>query len=118
MLPCPSMIGFQRLHGSAARVAADATAFPHRYNHHVVWISPVEEDPSLDQEMIRWTQECWQALRPHADRAVYVNALDDGALEGNERVREAYGVNYPRLVTLKRAVDPTNFFRQNSNIPP
>src|ERR1700751_3977987 len=40
MLPYPSMIGFQRLHGAAARVATDATAFPHRYDHHVVWISP------------------------------------------------------------------------------
>jgi FAD/FMN-containing dehydrogenase len=118
MLPYPSMIGFQRLHGAAARVAPGATAFPHRYDHHVVWISPVEEDPALDEAMIRWTQECWEALRPHADEAVYVNALDDGAVEGEARVRHAYGANFPRLQALKQAVDPTNFFRQNSNIPP
>ena len=118
MLPYPSMIGFQRLHGAAARVAPGATAFPHRYDHHVVWISPVAEDPALDEAMIRWTQECWEALRPHADQAVYVNALDDGAVEGEARVRQAYGTNYPRLQALKQAVDPTNFLRQNSNIPP
>jgi FAD/FMN-containing dehydrogenase len=47
---------------------------------------------------------------------VYVNALDDGAVEGDIRVQEAYGANYPRLQKLKRATDPTNFFRQNSNI--
>jgi FAD/FMN-containing dehydrogenase len=118
MLPYPSMIGFQRLHGAAARVAPGATAFPHRYNHHVVWISPVEEDPALDEAMIRWTHECWEALRPYADQAVYVNALDDGAVEGEARVREAYGGNYARLQALKQAIDPTNFFRQNSNIQP
>jgi FAD/FMN-containing dehydrogenase len=118
MLPYPSMIGFQQLHGAGARVAADATAFPHRYDHHVVWISPVAEDVALDEAMIRWTHECWDALRPHAERAVYVNALDDGAAEGESRVREAYGANYPRLQALKRAMDPTNFFHQNSNIRP
>ena len=118
MLPYPSMIGFQRLHGAGARVSPDATAFPHRYDHYVVWISPVEEDAALDEAMIQWTQECWEALRPHADRAVYVNALDDGAAEGEVRVREAYGANYPRLQALKQAIDPTNFFRQNSNIQP
>jgi FAD/FMN-containing dehydrogenase len=118
MLPYPSMIGFQRLHGSASRVPVNATAFPHRYDHHVVWISPVAEQAALDEQMIGWTHDCWDALRPFADRAVYVNALDDGASEGEARVREAYGANYPRLQALKRAVDPGNFFRQNSNIRP
>jgi FAD/FMN-containing dehydrogenase len=118
MLPYPSMIGFQQLHGAASRVSPDATAFPHRYDHHVVWISPVEEDPALDAGMLSWTADCWEALRPHADHAIYVNALDDGALEGEARVREAYGGNFARLQALKRAMDPTNFFRQNSNIPP
>ena len=118
MLPYPSMIGFQQLHGAATRVPVAASAFPHRHDHHVVWISPAQEDPALDEAMIHWTHECWEALRPHADRAVYVNALDDGAAEGEARVREAYGANYTRLKALKRALDPTNFFRQNSNIVP
>lgn len=118
MLPYPSLIGFQQLHGAGARVPVEATAFPHRYDHHVIWISPVEEDPALDEGMVRWSHECWEALRPHVDRAVYVNALDDALVEGEERVREAYGANYPRLRALKDAVDPTNFFRQNSNIQP
>jgi FAD/FMN-containing dehydrogenase len=118
MSPYPSMIGFQQLHGAASRYAANSTAYPHRYPHHVVWISPVEDDPSKDAAMVRWTRDCWEALNPYVDQAVYVNALDDGAEEGELRVRQAYGTNYDRLKTLKRQHDPTNLFRQNSNINP
>jgi hypothetical protein len=46
MSPYPSMIGFQHLHGAASRVEPAATAFPHRNPHHVVWISPVQDDPT------------------------------------------------------------------------
>jgi FAD/FMN-containing dehydrogenase len=118
MLPYPSMIGFQGLHGAASRVPVDACAYPHRYDHHVVWISPVENDPALDAGMLRWTRGCWEKMRPYVDRAVYVNALDDGAEEGESRVREAYGPNFARLRRLKQAVDPQNLFRENSNITP
>jgi len=50
--------------------------------------------------------------------AVYVNAFDDGSVEGESRIREAYGANFGRLQALEQAVDPTNFFRENSNIRP
>jgi FAD/FMN-containing dehydrogenase len=47
---------------------------------------------------------------------VYVNFLGE---EGSDRVRQAYGArNYERLVELKRAYDPNNFFRLNQNIQP
>ena len=41
------------------------------------------------------------------------------ATRGADRVRQAYGAaKYDRLVELKRAYDPTNFFRLNQNIEP
>ena len=57
-------------------------------------------------------------MSPYVDQGVYVNALDDAAEEGELRVRQAYGTNYERLKTLKKKYDPTNLFRQNSNIKP
>ena len=38
--------------------------------------------------------------------------------QGEDRVRDAYGENYARLVALKNKYDPTNFFRLNQNIGP
>ncbi len=46
---------------------------------------------------------------------MYVNILGE---EGEQRVREAYGPNYERLVGLKNKYDPTNFFNMNQNIKP
>ena len=46
---------------------------------------------------------------------VYVNTL---GVEGQERVKEAYGKNYERLAQLKRKYDPDNFFHMNQNIIP
>jgi FAD/FMN-containing dehydrogenase len=38
--------------------------------------------------------------------------------EGEQRVQQAYGTNYAKLVALKNKYDPTNFFRVNANIKP
>jgi hypothetical protein len=47
-----------------------------------------------------------------ADRS-YTNYL---SADDYDRVRQAYGPNYERLVELKRRYDPDNLFRLNHNI--
>jgi FAD/FMN-containing dehydrogenase len=34
------------------------------------------------------------------------------------RIRATYGINFDRLVEVKKAYDPDNLFRMNRNIPP
>jgi hypothetical protein len=62
-----------------------------------------------------WARAYWSALAAH-HTSVYVSFLMD---EGEQRIRQAYGdAKYERLKALKRAYDPTSFFRLIQNIPP
>jgi FAD/FMN-containing dehydrogenase len=110
-----SMILLYLVHGAATRVPAEATAFGLRealWNLDVIgqWTDPAEAP-----QHIPWVRECWQALDAHGMGGVYVNHL--GADEP-ERVREAFGHNYARLVQVKQQYDPANVFRFNQNIRP
>jgi FAD/FMN-containing dehydrogenase len=106
-----------QLGGALAQVGEDETAFSQRDAAHNVNINAVwtEENPDAERH-IAWARDSFDAMQPHAGGRVYVNFLGD---EGGDRVRQAYGArNYERLVELKRAYDPTNFFRLNQNIEP
>jgi FAD/FMN-containing dehydrogenase len=118
-MPTPlSAIALQQAHGAASRVGAGETAFPHRYDHFSLYVHPATDDPAECEKIVRWGRECWDALQPFVERAVYINALEDALEEGEGRVREAYGTNYDRLAALKRKYDPTNFLTSNQNIKP
>jgi FAD/FMN-containing dehydrogenase len=106
-----------QLGGALARVGEDETAFSQRDGAHNVNINAVwTEDDSDGDRHVAWAQDYFSALQPHAGEHVYVNFLGD---EGADRVRQAYGERqYERLAALKRAYDPTNFFRLNQNIEP
>jgi FAD/FMN-containing dehydrogenase len=107
-----SGVGLQQMHGAAARVPRDATAFPHRDDHHDFLILSQWPDPADNDRNVDWTRRFFEAMSPYLERAVYVNNLGDS----EHRVREAYGANYERLVAVKAAYDPANLFRPNQNI--
>jgi FAD/FMN-containing dehydrogenase len=113
--PSRAAIALQHVHGAAARVDPAATAFPHRHAHHDFLLVSQWTDPADAERHIAWTREFFEAMRPFTERAVYVNGL---GVEGEDRVREAYGANYPRLAAIKARYDPTNLFRSNQNIQP
>ena len=97
-LPTPvSAIMFQQMHGAAARAPANNTAFPHRFDHYTCYIHPATDDAVEHERIIDWVRCCWQAVKPYAESAVYVNALEDGDEEREQPVREAYGSNFARL---------------------
>jgi len=118
-LPTPlSAIALQQAHGAVSRVGPGDTAFPHRHDHFTFLAHPATDDSADCQKITTWGRECWAAMQPFVEPAVYVNALEDALEEGEARVREAYGANYDRLAALKKKYDPTNFFTANQNIKP
>ena len=110
-----SSLLFEHMHGAASRVPADATAFPHRFDHYNFSVFGVWEEARHNDVNRKWAQDLWQAMGSYLSGRAYVNYLGQ---EGADRVREAYGPNYERLAALKKKYDPTNFFRLNQNIPP
>lgn len=103
------------LGGAMARVASDATAFPHRRRRLVVNVAAVYGSPDEDPVHQTWAEDAAAALR-RGESAAYVNFLGD---EGAERVRSAYpGTTWDRLAEVKRRYDPENVFRLNQNVPP
>jgi hypothetical protein len=114
--PTPlSLIYLQQLHGAAGRVRVGETAFPHRFDHYDCGAMFESVDAADTEKGMQWARDCWEAMQPFVERRNYVNDLGE---EGDQRVREAYGSNYNRLVALKAQYDPTNFFRLNQNIAP
>jgi len=110
-----TQIVLEHLGGAISRVAPDATAYRNRDAAFSFNVLPRWEDPAEDDAHISWAQEVHAAIAPYATESVAVNFLSQ---EGQERVRAAYGENYDRLVELKNAWDPDNFFRVNQNIEP
>lgn len=103
------------IHGAAARVPPDATAFPHRRGCHL-GIYALWKPGETDGPNVTWVRNTWQRIQPFAAGGLYANEL--GRDDGSGRVRQAYGVNYARLAGIKAKYDPANLFRLNANIEP
>jgi FAD/FMN-containing dehydrogenase len=103
------------IHGAAAKVAPDATAFPHRGGVHV-GIYALWKPGETDEPNVAWVRNTWHRIQPFAAGGLYVNEI--GADDGRDRVQQAYGANFARLARTKAKYDPTNLFRLNANIEP
>jgi hypothetical protein len=102
--------------GAVSRMDPQATAYNYRDAHYNFLIVGMWADPAEDARGISWVRSLWQALHPFSSGNIYVNYESD---VGVDRVQAAYGAaKYDRLVALKNAYDPTNFFRLNANITP
>jgi FAD/FMN-containing dehydrogenase len=105
-----------QLGGAMNRVAADATAYPHRnveflMNVHTRWTERAE-----DEKCITWARALFEKTSKFATGGVYVNFMPE---DEQQRVKGgAYGPNYERLARIKGKYDPNNLFRLNQNIPP
>jgi FAD/FMN-containing dehydrogenase len=102
--------------GAAARVPADASAFPHRDAPFVLNLISRWQDPSQDAEALAWGRDTYAAVQEHTTGGAYINFLDD---EGADRVRDAYGPGtWERLQAVKATYDPDNALHRNQNVAP
>ena len=113
--PSESRVVVPRVGGANARVPRAENPGAYRDARYDCFPVSIWNNPADDEAHIRWARDLWDAMRPFSTGGVYANNLGE---EGTDRVQEAYGRNYPRLVALKRKYDPTNFFRLNQNIRP
>jgi FAD/FMN-containing dehydrogenase len=117
---CPSpMSGMvvEHIHGAVARVKSSDTAFAHRREAYNLLIASEWLDPADNERNIAWTRATYDAMRPFAAAARYVNYMGEDEPAGSA-AEAAYGPNLPRLRIVKRKYDPQNVFRQNQNIEP
>jgi FAD binding domain/Berberine and berberine like len=118
--PSPwTQIVLQHVHGAASRVNQTETAFALREEYHSFQImaSWTEDAPREADTHIKWVRSLWRATEPFATSGTYINFLGSEEDE-SAAVRASYGPNYERLVLVKNAYDPTNFFHINHNIKP
>jgi FAD/FMN-containing dehydrogenase len=115
-LPSPECEVFiPHVGGAMGRVSADATAWSNRDAHFIMNAHGRWRDKQQDSACIAWARQLSDAVAPFASGSVYVNFMPE---DEGDRVEQAYGANYRRLVEIKRRYDPGNLFRMNQNIPP
>jgi FAD/FMN-containing dehydrogenase len=100
--------------GQAVKAVPDeATAFSHRDANYMFHPLGVWENPDDDERVIAACRAFAEAMREFSTGAAYLNFTPEA-----DRVRDAFGDKYERLVELKDKYDPDNLFRGNQNISP
>jgi FAD/FMN-containing dehydrogenase len=106
-------IFIEHLGGAIARVPPGATSFHGRDAAYSFLAVAGWTDPRDDARHVTWIRDLGDAVRPLAMTAGYVNYLD---ADEQDRIPDAYGSGYARLLELKRRHDPDNFFRACANL--
>lgn len=101
--------------GAASREPIGGTSFPHRQAEFDLVIISNWIDKQADEKNMNWTRNFFEEMQNYSSKRVYVNTLGQ---EGHERVKEAFGESYDRLLALKMKYDPNNLFHLNQNILP
>jgi FAD/FMN-containing dehydrogenase len=103
---------FGRTGGAIGRVANADTAFAQRDSNHdlLSFVSWKTSEDGAEHE--QYLKSYWS----HVDAlslGFYVNDLYD---QSQQQINQTYRDNFPRLLKIKKAYDPTNLFRLNANI--
>ena len=109
-LPSPhSAIICHDLHGAAARVPVTATAYPIRQPHLLIELVSIEETATVSDTAREWVHSLSSALAPHSLPQSWPQLVGRTA-DDQQRTRQTYRDNMPRLAAMKQKVDPHNLF--------
>ena len=98
------------LGGAIARVAQDATAFPHRgaiASLQFVAGWDASAPPAIADASIAWLRSIYAKARPLIGSGAYVNYADPDLTDWQQAY---YGANYARLREVRATYDPTGLF--------
>ncbi|KAL4369119.1 hypothetical protein GQ457_05G033710 [Hibiscus cannabinus] len=118
--------------GQMNRVKSDESPFPHRagnlykIQYSVTWEQPGTEADKNFTTQVKLLHEFMTQFVSRNPRSAYLNYrdIDVGRTrnwsyeEGKTYGQSYFNGNYERLVDVKTAVDPKNFFRNEQSIPP
>lgn len=76
-------------------------------------IAGIDPDPERAEAITHWTKAYWEAVHPGG---AYPNFMMDDKEEN--RLRNTFGPNFEKFVTIKRKYDPRNLFGVNQDIRP
>jgi hypothetical protein len=110
-----STVHIYPINGAVHRVGATETAFAHREANFATVIAGMWPDPADNERNTAWVRGYYDATAPSSEEGGYINFM---ASDDQGRVRANFGVNYDRLVEVKRRYDPDNVFHLNQNIAP
>lgn len=107
----PGSVLLNLMGGAIGRVAADATAFPHRsalFSAQYLAEHRAGTAAAAVEEGARWAHGMRATMRPWSSGGAYVNYLD-GLLE--QPAQAYFGANLRRLQQVKQAYDPAGLFK-------
>ncbi|MBM0278206.1 BBE domain-containing protein [Micromonospora tarensis] len=110
-----SALAVHHFHGAASRVRTADTAFGLRTDHLLTEIIAGWAPGEPDRPHREWAERTSAALAAHALPGGYPNLL---APEETDRVRLAYGANWPRLRRAKHRYDPRDLLDAVPTLPP
>ncbi|PZG13857.1 FAD-binding oxidoreductase [Nonomuraea aridisoli] len=104
-MPATCVLNVHHSHGAATRVPVTETAYAYRDEHLVVEIIGAWFDGDGAAESA-WVQDAERRLGRHALPGGWANLL----ARGDQRARNAYGINTSRLLAVKSHYDPDGVF--------
>ncbi|MFN0108137.1 MAG: FAD-binding oxidoreductase [Blastocatellia bacterium] len=107
-----SFIVWTHAGGKISEVAPDATGFFHREGRFVPELKAIWDTPQETRANVEWAYKFFRDLEPHFTGS-YVNYIDPLL---NDWTSKYYGMNYDRLVAIKRQLDPENFFHFQQSV--